>query len=137
MKLTLDPSCFFTWISSTIIFDVLRLTVSIFPVFPLNFPTQIFTLSPFFAGIFLLFVFFLNSFDKLILTNFFLRCNGALATYFLFFLGCLLDFHCVENFFFFFLYYRGYFGNLCPSFLNLPCNWSFNLSSFWISFFIL
>ena len=28
------------------------------------------------------------------------------------------------------------FSYLWPSLLNLPCNWSFNLSSFWISFFI-
>src|SRR3989344_520215 len=83
-------------------FDFLVNTLIIFPVFPLKCPLIIFTLSFFLIMTFLVLYLFLNSFDKWTERNFLFIFNGALALYFLCFLGFLLDFQNLENFFIFY-----------------------------------
>src|SRR3989338_2573808 len=114
-----------------------RSTLSTFPVFLLNSPLIILTESPFLASIFLLPCLFLNSFERFDERNLCLMCKGALALYFLCFLGCLLPFHCVENAFFILINSLRDFCHLRPSFHDFPCHNTLYLRSFRVSFVIL
>src|SRR3989338_9653992 len=76
-----------------------RSTLLTFPVFPLNCPLMILTLSPFFSVMFLAPYFFASSFESLDETSLFLMWRGALYWYFLCFFGFLLAFQYFENVF--------------------------------------
>src|SRR3989344_2108285 len=98
--LTFEPSCFLTCIPSMNIFCLFKSISATFPLFFLNFPLMIFTLSPFLNRRFLFLYFFLSSFERFTFRNFLFMCRGAFALYFLCLRGCLLDFQCLLNLFF-------------------------------------